>query len=627
MAFETYTAAAPGTFSADEQKVAFNTLHKQCKDLGLTQRQPGQQYGDVCDGINDDATLMRFLKGREFDPEGALKQYQEAIVIRNDNQVIKAYDTISVQDFEQAREVYPHWSGRRDKRGLPIYMFDVALLSSEVIAKYNSRQAAANRTKNALVFHDYLTRFVIPLCASLPDCKLQGSSGMSSILNAPIYFGQIWGLMSKLIDPRTASKLVIVPSGRALSTLAARIDIESLPTEYGGEFDYIPGRPPKLDQVILDHLDWKLSGDRLPEGPIKWGEDQHGRRLVLATGHANGKLRSEQLKQVPMAQTRNIVVTGATGNQGGGVVRALLASNQDWHVRALTRDLTSSRAQSLSNEFSQEILAGRLELYQGDASDLNSLVAAFTGAHGVFAVTQDVTTGNTVVNEQVEAGRNMVLAAKETGVKHFVFSSLPDMDKATGGRFPGINHMNNKYAIEMIAREHLDGVTCLIPGFFYTNLKWPHYAKRRADGVVVFKTAFPSDQVAEWTDPSYDMGIFATRVFELGVDKTASKTYLVLSPSVTPKEMAEAFTKVTGQPSVHVPITPEEFGEATVQYAGPDFRLDAQKMMQWASIAPADKVCYGALDPKMMDETFKELGIKASTFEDWLQRSGWKGPE
>ncbi|KAF4989057.1 hypothetical protein FGRMN_9387 [Fusarium graminum] len=570
MNFQAYRATESGTVSADAQVAAFNTLLKQCKDLGLTQRQQGQQYGDVCDGINDDATLMRFLQGRNFDPDGALKQFQEATVIRKNNQVIEAYDTISVQDFEQAREVYPHWSGRRDKRGLPIYMFDVALLSSEVIAKYNSDQAA--------------------------------------ILNAPIYFGQIWGLMSKFIDPRTASKLVIVPSGRALSTLTARIDIESIPTEYGGEFDYIPGRPPKLDQGILEHLDWNLSGDRLPEGPIKWSEDQDGRRLVRATGYAN-------------------VVTGATGNQGGGVVRALLASNQNWHVRALTRDVTSSRAQSLFNELSQEVQAGRLEIYQGDPSDLNSLVAAFTGAYGVFAVTQDVTTGNAVVNEQLEAGRNMVLAAKETRVKHFVFSSLPDMDMATGGRFLGINHMNTKYAIGRIAKEHLDGVTCLIPGFFYTNLKWPHYTQRRADGVVEFKTAFPSDQVAEWTDPSYDMGIFATKVFELGVDQTASKTYLVLSPSVTPKEMAEAFTRVTGQPAIHSPITPEAFGEATVQYAGPEFRLDAQKMMQWASVAPADKVCYGALDPTKVDETFKDLGIKASTFEDWLERSGWKGPE
>jgi hypothetical protein len=65
---------------------------------------------------------------------------------------------------------------------------------------------------------------------------------------------------------------------------------------------------------------------------------------------------------------------------------------------------------------------------------------------------------------EIEAGRNLVLASKEAGVKHFVFSSLPDMDKTTNGQFLGIHHMNNKHAIEKIAKEHLAGVTCLIPG-------------------------------------------------------------------------------------------------------------------------------------------------------------------
>ncbi|KAM0351699.1 hypothetical protein ACHAPU_002709 [Fusarium lateritium] len=115
------------------------------------------------------------------------------------------------------------------------------------------------------------------------------------VLNAPVYFGQIWGLVSKFIDPRTASKLVIVPPGSTLSVLKARMDIESIPTEYGGEFEYMPGSPPRLDQDILKYLEWNISGDSLPEGPIKWIEDQDGRRVVLATGYANGKMRSEVL--------------------------------------------------------------------------------------------------------------------------------------------------------------------------------------------------------------------------------------------------------------------------------------------------------------------------------------------
>ncbi|KAM0542541.1 hypothetical protein ACHAPJ_012749 [Fusarium lateritium] len=314
--------------------------------------------------------------------------------------------------------------------------------------------------------------------------------------------------------------------------------------------------------------------------------------------------------------TRTIVVTGATGNQGGGVVRALLASDNDWHIRALTRDVNSSRAKAVLDEHSQDAAAGRLSLVSGHAYDPSSLRAAFAGAYGIFAVTSEIYHGKLLIEEaemahEIESGRNMVLAAKEAGVQHFVFSSLPNMDETTSGQFPGIHHMNNKHAIEKIAKEQLSGVTCLIP----------------ADGVVQFRTAFPSKQVAQWTDPSYDMGKFAEKVFDLGVDKTAGKTYLVMSPLITPEEMVETFKRVTGQPAVHDPISPERFGEMTTPFVGPAFKLDAQKMMEWASVTPADKVCFGAMDPQKMNDTHEELGLEASTFEDWLQRSGWRGPE
>ncbi|CAJ0550111.1 Ff.00g100410.m01.CDS01 [Fusarium sp. VM40] len=329
---------------------------------------------------------------------------------------------------------------------------------------------------------------------------------------------------------------------------------------------------------------------------------------------------------------RIIVVTGATGHQGKGTIRALLASGEDWHIRALTRDVSSPWAKALLDESTNDVKAGRLSLTQGNTYDLSSLRSAFAGAYGVFAVTSETGTGRVLVEEaemahEIEAGRNMVLASKEAGVKHFVFSSLPDMDKTTNGQFLGIHHMNNKHAIEEIAKEHLTGVTCLIPGFFYTNMRWPHYSQRLSDGVVEFRTAIPSKQVAQWTDPIYDMGNFAAKVFELGVDKTAGKTYLVLSEPITPEEMAQIFTKVTGQPAIHNPISPERFGELTAPFIGPAFKLDAQKMMEWASVVPADKVCFGAMDYEKMNDTFEELGLKASTFEDWLQRSGWNGPE
>lgn len=119
-----------------------------------------------------------------------------------------------------------------------------------------------------------------------------------------------------------------------------------------------------------------------------------------------------------------------------------------------------------------------------------------------------------------------------------------------------------------------------------------------------------------------------TEVFDLGVDKTKGKSYLVMSPLVTPDEMAKTFTRITGQPAVHDPISPEEFGEMAAHAVGPAFKLDAQQMMESASVMPADKTCFGAIDAHdKMNDSYEELGLKASTFEDWLRRSGWKGPQ
>ncbi|KAL6831323.1 hypothetical protein J3E69DRAFT_379165 [Trichoderma sp. SZMC 28015] len=329
---------------------------------------------------------------------------------------------------------------------------------------------------------------------------------------------------------------------------------------------------------------------------------------------------------------RIVVVVGATGNQGVGVVRALLTSEtadgNPWIVRAMTRDPNSEKAKRFLAD--NQTADNRLALVAGHVYDKSSLQDAFAGAYGVFGLTSEAYPGRVLEREEemqheIEAGRNIVLAAKACGIKHFVFSSLPDMVKTTRGQFPKIHHMNNKHVIEQIAREELGGVTFIIPGFFYTNLKWPQYCQRRADGVVRFCIPIPGRQATQWTDPTHDMGMFAARIFNMGLEKTHGKTYLAMSPPITADDMAKAFTRVTGQPAIHEPISAEEFAEFAVPLVGPGFKEDAKQMMEWAAVMPGDKICYGAMDAGQ-DESFEMLDLKASSFEDWLLRSGWTGP-
>ncbi|KAI9151280.1 NmrA-like family domain-containing protein 1 [Paramyrothecium foliicola] len=319
-----------------------------------------------------------------------------------------------------------------------------------------------------------------------------------------------------------------------------------------------------------------------------------------------------------------IVVLGATGGLGSGVVAALLKDTpEQWLIRAVTRDPASIRAQKLLGE--QQTPDGRLTVVYGDSYNPESLRKNFSGAYGVFALISELIPGKVFMKEEelvheLEAGRNIVEAAKSSSVEHFVFSSMPDMAKATSGRFTRMHHMDNKFKIEQFAREQLDTVTCLIPANLLT------FGYFTANGVVRFCAPIPGSRSAEWVDSSYDVGRYAARIFSLGKRKTKGKIYPVLTPKITMDEMAATFTAVTGQEAIHSPLSLEEWTDMTVNMLGPAFREDVKQMMDWVATAPKEKICYGAFDPED-DRSREDLGLTASTFADWLKRTGWAGPE
>src|SRR6266705_6455190 len=126
-----------------------------------------------------------------------------------------------------------------------------------------------------------------------------------------------------------------------------------------------------------------------------------------------------------------IAVVGATGQQGGGVVGALQADKQ-FKVRALTRNPAKH------GELGDEVI-------QADLTRPETLRAAFEGTYGVFLVTNPWGEG---VNE-VEQASAAVRAAKDAGVKHFVWSTLPDVEAISGGKFH-VPHFTGKAKVDRI---------------------------------------------------------------------------------------------------------------------------------------------------------------------------------
>jgi uncharacterized protein YbjT (DUF2867 family) len=162
-----------------------------------------------------------------------------------------------------------------------------------------------------------------------------------------------------------------------------------------------------------------------------------------------------------------IAVVGATGQQGGGVVRALQASGQ-FKVRALTRDPRKHR------ELAEEVV-------EVDLDKPETLKAAFEGAHGVFLVTNFWAHGGTDELTQATAA---IRAAKDAGVKHFVWSTLPDVEAIGGGKF-NVPHFTGKAKIDRIVKEAgFENYSFVIPPFYYQNLLATMAPQKQADGSV-----------------------------------------------------------------------------------------------------------------------------------------------
>jgi uncharacterized protein YbjT (DUF2867 family) len=166
-----------------------------------------------------------------------------------------------------------------------------------------------------------------------------------------------------------------------------------------------------------------------------------------------------------MSNTQKLIaVFGATGQQGGAVVRALRANGQ-FKVRALTRN--PAKHPQLADEV---VLA--------DLDRPETLKAAFAGAHGVFLVTNPWEPGTDERKQALAA----VSAAKDAGVQHFIWSTLPNVETISHGKLD-VPHFTHKAEVDRSVREAgFAHHTFVIAPFFYQNLIGAMAPQKQADG-------------------------------------------------------------------------------------------------------------------------------------------------
>lgn len=223
-----------------------------------------------------------------------------------------------------------------------------------------------------------------------------------------------------------------------------------------------------------------------------------------------------------------ITVVGATGRQGGAVLRRLLANGTP--VRALTRDPRSSAAVALA--------AKGAEVVRADLDSRASLEAALRGSRAVFGVTEFWEHG---LAGEIRQGRNLVDAAASAGVEHFVFSSVGGTDRTAE---LGIAHFDSKREIERLLCASGLSWTVLRPVTFFENFTSGRYRRAIRSGLFQFaiRPGLPFQLVA-----LDDLAALAVKALA-EPQAFARRAIEVASDRLTMEELCEALSAAVGRP-------------------------------------------------------------------------------
>jgi uncharacterized protein YbjT (DUF2867 family) len=252
-----------------------------------------------------------------------------------------------------------------------------------------------------------------------------------------------------------------------------------------------------------------------------------------------------------------ITVLGATGAQGGGLVRAILADPaRTFAVRAITRKPDSPVARALA--------ASGAEVTFGDLDDPDTLERAFKGAHGVFGVT-NFWEHFSPERELAQAG-NIARAAQKAGVRHFIWSTLEDTRQwvpLSDERMPTlmgkykVPHFDAKGESNRFFTDLGVPTTFLLTSFYWENLI--HFGmgpKRATDGKLIF--TLPMDEKKLPGIAAQDIGRCAYGIFKEG-PQLIGKTIGIAGEHLTGEQMAIALSEVLNQDVRYNTISPEAF--------------------------------------------------------------------
>jgi len=294
---------------------------------------------------------------------------------------------------------------------------------------------------------------------------------------------------------------------------------------------------------------------------------------------------------------RVVAIIGATGTQGSAVLDAISADGT-FTPRAVTRNPDSDKSKALK--------ARGVEVVKGDLADKASVVKALQGSEAVFGVTNfwDPSVFPANPKGEIEQGKNLVDAAKEVGVKFFVWSSLPNASKLSNGKYTKILHLDYKAIVE----EYLQGSglpnATVYTGWFAENF-WNYEAiKKTPTGYTIPVPKYDPTALQAVTWVARDLGpavLALLKNYNVTGKSINGKTYPVIAAQISYTDMAKKISNALG--GVEVTVT-------TPPTAGLE---EIDEMFEYQSEIGLYR------DTPVPNPDLVALGVKFSTFDELVQ--------
>ena len=285
-----------------------------------------------------------------------------------------------------------------------------------------------------------------------------------------------------------------------------------------------------------------------------------------------------------MTTSYSVLVTGATGNQGGAVVKALL--NEGHQVRALTRNPQSPAATKLA--------AQGVEVVKGDFDDPQSLAAALTGIDTFYIMGSPMEVG---VEGETLQGIALANAAKTANVGHLIYGSVANADKNTG-----IPHFDSKYRVEQHIRSLGLPFTISAPVFFMDNVIAPWAIDSLKSGAIA--QALPGDRMLQQISVE-SIGRFVAALVSRR-EAVFGMRFDIADDELTGHNMANVISKTAGRQ-----IQYQGFPAAVLKEQSEDMAA----MFEWF-----DKVGYST-DIQALHQQFPEVNWQ--NYGQWVDAQDW----